>query len=278
MIRLVAVDIDDTLLNGEFRISEENLRAVRETVASGVVVTLATGRMYCSASPFAKQLSLDDAQPMITYNGAMTKTVGGQLLHHIPLRRDVVLDAVALAEQHGWTLNLYYEDKLYVAGMNDHVRYYERLAGVAAHEVGSLGAFVKDGNDEISKMLLVGDADDTARRLPIVQEHLRGRAEVVRSKGKFIEITDPQATKGVALARVADELGISAEEVMAIGDSGNDVSMLRFAGVGVAVGNAQTVAREAAAFVTAGHDQSGVAAALRRFCKLPSGAARELGH
>lgn len=266
MIRLVAIDVDDTLINHQLEISAANVEAIRAIMDKGIIVTLATGRMHRSAVPFARQLGMPEDQPIITYNGAMTRTLAGAMLNHIPIRADVVLDTVALAREGAWTLNLYHDDLLFVASMNSYVKDYEVLSGVPAQVVGPLDTFVQQGNDEVSKLLVIGEPEDTANRLEIIKDQLGSRAEVVRSRPHFIEITDREANKGVALARLAQQLGVSADEVLAIGDSGNDVAMFRFAGTSVAMGNAQAAVREQAAFVTGSNDESGVAQALRRFC------------
>ncbi len=266
MIRLVAVDVDDTLINHDLQISEDNQRAVQETMDKGIIITLATGRMHRSAVPFARTLHIPEEQPIITYNGAMTRTLAGKMLNHIPIRSDVVLDVIALAQEGNWTLNLYYDDLLYVDSMDQHVKDYEVLSGVPAAVVGPLDRFVKDGHNEISKLLVIGEPAETELRLEVIKETLGARAEVVRSRAKFIEITDSGANKGVALARLAENLGISAQEVLAIGDSGNDLAMFEYAGTSVAMANANPTVREQAAFVTTSNTESGVAAALRRFC------------
>ena len=266
MIRLVAVDVDDTLINHDLQISEDNKRAVRETMDKGIIVTLATGRMHRSAVPFARVLNMPEDQPIITYNGAMTRTLAGTMLNHIPVGRDVVLDVIALAQEGQWTLNVYHDDLLYVDSMDHHVRDYEALSGVRAEIVGPLDQFVKSGHDEISKLLVVGEPAETEQRVEIIRKTLGARAEVVRSRAKFIEITDRGANKGVALARLAETLGVPAQEVLAIGDSGNDVAMFKYAGTSVAMANANPVVREQAGFVTGSNAESGVAAALRRFC------------
>ena len=267
MIRLAAIDLDDTLINHDLTIAEENKAAIAQAREQGVIVTIATGRMHQSARPYAEQLQLPADQPIITYNGAMTRTVGGELLNHFPVAEDVVLDVIAQAERDGWTLNLYYDDDLFVGQMDSHVRDYEVLSGVPAKVVGPLAEFFHSGHNEISKMLVIGSEDETAERLVQLRNSIGSRAEVVRSRPKFIEITAKGADKGAALERLATSLGISAEEVLAVGDSANDLAMFRYAGTSVAMGNARDEIKAAAQYTTVTNEEAGVAEALRRFCK-----------
>src|SRR5690554_5004858 len=111
MIKLVAIDLDDTLLNTNLEISSENLAAITKIRASGVRVCIATGRMYHSALPYAKQLQLPADQILICYNGAMARRVNGELVEHIALEQNVVLDVVKYCQKHNLTTNLYYNDQ-----------------------------------------------------------------------------------------------------------------------------------------------------------------------
>lgn len=265
MIKLVAIDIDDTLLNSQHQISKENMAAIAETRAKGVTVILATGRMHIAAMPFVKQLELADDQVLISYNGALVQQIDGTLLDHIAVPQETVLQVIDYCQKHDLTLNVYYNDRLYVETIDPYVTEYCKVIKVEAFVVGNLLDFVSEGDKPLSKMLIISDQADVEKRLPDLQKKLAGFAQVTRSKANFIEITHPNATKGQALAHVATRLGVSQEQVMAIGDSGNDLSMIQYAGIGVAMGNAREPVKQAADYITASNDESGVAKALRKF-------------
>lgn len=262
MIRLLAVDIDDTLLNDDLVIPEDTNWAIAKARELGIMVTLVTGRMFQSSVPFARELALSEDQPIITYNGAMTRTIGGELINHIPIDRDVAEEVITLCQAKRWTLNVYHEDNLYVDAVNENVRYYQALGKMEVFPVGNLLDFRRAGDKELSKLLIVGKEEEIAERVVEMQKLLGERAHVVRSKKRFIEITHPKANKGAALKNLAESLGFEREEVMAIGDSNNDVSMIKYAGVGVAVGNALPNVKEAADFVADNKDKSAVAHAI----------------
>lgn len=265
MIRLVAVDVDDTLVGDDLTISPGNKAAIRRVLDKGVFLTLATGRMHVSALPFARELGLPDDRPLISYNGAMLRRISGELLHHQGLDVSTALETVALCRSQGWTLNAYFDDTLYVERMDPNVEYYVHMAGVPAVPVGDLEDFIAAGDKVVSKLLIVGTEDEIAHRVTPVQRVFGERAQVVQSKPRYIELTHPEANKGLALQRLAQLLGIQREAVLAIGDSGNDVPMLRYAGVGAAMGSGRAAAKEAADYVAPPSDEDGVAAVLERF-------------
>ncbi|NMB38201.1 MAG: HAD family phosphatase [Firmicutes bacterium] len=264
MIRLVAVDLDDTLINSNLEITAENLAAVDRVRRKGVQVTIATGRMHVSALPFARQLKLPQNEIIISYNGAVLRRFNGELMAHIALQRQIALDVIRYCQVRKWTLNIYHDDRLYVAELDDNVEYYMNMVGVQAHPVGDLYNFVVDQDLQLSKMLIIGSEEQMESNLPVVQAEFGEKAQVTRSKKRYIEITHFDASKGKALARLAASMGLDAQQVMAIGDSGNDLEMIKWAGLGVAVANASADVKEAADFITKSNDESGVAVALNQ--------------
>ncbi len=265
MIRLVAIDVDDTLINHKLEISPENLQAIQATQAKGVRVMLATGRMHISALPYAKQLALPPDEAILSYNGAMLRRINGELIAHIAVEYELAKAVIRYCQAENWTLNIYFEDKLYVEQMNDNVEYYIRNANVDAIVVGDLLEFIAENQKALSKLLIVGTEAEIAQRFPIVTERFGAIAQVTRSKSRYIELTHNQASKGITLANYAKSLGIASAQVLAIGDSGNDLTMLQYAGIGVAMGNGNRAVQEIADYVTRTNEESGVASALRRF-------------
>src|SRR5690625_2157109 len=125
-IAVLAVDMDDTLLDSQLEVSPRTERAIAAAREQGVRVVLATGRMYSSARPYAQRLRLDG--PLITYNGALVKTVEGKTLVHRPIPLDVAREALELAAEHGWFMHVYLDDKLFVTELNEAVRYYVSIS------------------------------------------------------------------------------------------------------------------------------------------------------
>lgn len=259
--RLLALDLDDTLLNDEFKISRQNADALRRAASLGVLVTLATGRMFRSALPFARELELN--LPLITYHGALVKTAEGkETLLHRPVPLDLAKEVTSFCVERNFHVNAYIDDNLYVARHNEYSRYYQSIANVKVEEVGDLAKFL----EEPPTKLTVIDHDGRLWDLKKELDRLHGgQLTVTVSRPHFLEVTDARATKGQALKWLADRHGIPREQVAAIGDSYNDIDMLQFAGIGVAVANAPQEVKKAADYITASNTENGVSAFLEEF-------------
>lgn len=265
MIKLVAIDLDDTLLDKNVEISQVNLDAIARIRSAGISVCIATGRMYHSALPYAKQLQLPADQILICYNGAMARKVNGELVDHIALKHETVLEVVEYCKKNNWTTNLYYNDQLYVKEIDENVEYYQDMVSVAANPVGNLLDFIENEQPELSKILIIGSDEEVDENLPVFEKNFGSQAQVTRSKRRYIEITSLGVTKGKALASLAKSLQLDANEVMAIGDGGNDVEMIKWAGTGVVVENGNPLAKEVADYITTTNEENGVAHAINRF-------------
>lgn len=259
MIKLIAVDLDDTLLNSEVRISEENKKIIQACLDQGIHFTFATGRMFRSAVDFAKEVGI--SLPLITYQGALVKTIDNEEIHHHVIQEEVAKDLIDFLKNYDMQLNVYMNDTLYMEKMNDFGEDYVRISRID-HEITS---FPQGLHTEPTKVLLAGRPE----LLNEVQEETRNRYKdilaITKSKDYFLEFGNPKAMKGIALKNLADSLGIKREEVMAIGDGMNDFDMLQYAGLGVAVENAVAQVKEVADFVTSTNDQDGVAKAIKKF-------------
>ncbi|VBB05469.1 cof protein [Lucifera butyrica] len=260
-IRLIAVDLDDTLLNAAVGISPHTQDVIRQAVAKGIAVTVATGRMHCSALPYAQQLGLD--VPLITYNGAMIRrSLSGETLLHVPIEQEIAREVLSLFRSRGWYIQTYTQDKLYVAEINAKARYYENLAGVKAIPVGDE---LYTMSELPTKMLAMAEPEEISRIQHVMQGLFGDRLSMATSKPNYLEMVAPGVNKGKSLAFLAAMLNIPREEVMAIGDSHNDLDMIQYAGWGVAMGNAADKVKAAARLVTRSNEEDGVAEAIERY-------------
>lgn len=260
-IKLVAVDLDDTLLDNNLAVSPRTADVIRRAVAGGATVTVATGRMFCSARPYARQLELD--VPLITYNGAMIRrSISEETLLHKPLDADTARQVLAFFKDRGLYIQVYLDDKLYVRDFDDNARLYEKLAGVTAIPVGE-ELYSPAGAP--TKLLALAEPAQIGEIGAEVRETFGDKLYVAASKPFYLEMTNPTVNKGVALAYLAGHLGVRQEEVMAVGDSSNDMDMLAYAGLGVAMGNAAPAVKAAANAVTGANDADGVAEAIEKY-------------
>ncbi|MDI7247634.1 MAG: Cof-type HAD-IIB family hydrolase [Bacillota bacterium] len=261
-VRLVAIDVDFTLIGSDLKISERTRAAIRAAAEAGCVVTLASGRMFRATAPFAEDLGIDT--PLITYDGALIKTARTrEVISHRPVPLEHAKDVVAYAQHEGLHLNVYMDDTLYVERHDEEALSYMAHAKVGAIAVGDLAAFVKRAPTKL--LIITASKEDMDRRLPEFKARFGDRLHVVRSMPRYVEFTAAEVSKGSALAILSRYLGVARSEVMALGDSENDISMLEFAGVGVAVGNAADEVKKAADYVAQGENGDGVAEAIARF-------------
>lgn len=259
--RLVAVDMDGTLLNEKLEISSRTKALIKKAKEQNIQVTLATGRMYQSVLPFAQELDL--AIPLITYNGALVKdSATGKVYYHEPIPLEYAKKITEIVKKRDVNLNLYLNDTLYVKELNARTELYVSIANVEAVPVGDLGEFLKEPP---TKMLIIGEPDVLAGLAAEVGENLGDRVEITKSKPYFLEIISQKVTKGQALKSLAEKLGIKQEEVIAFGDNYNDLSMIEYAGLGVAMGNAPQEIKDQANLVALSNEEEGVAEVLEKF-------------
>ena len=259
--KLIAVDLDDSLLGSDIKISPRNHEALVKAMDKGLLVTIATGRMFRSAVVFARQLGLD--VPIITYQGGLVKSAfSNNILYNQTLRLDISKKIVSSCKAKGVYLQIYIGDEYYIEKANSYSRQYHKQIGVQGIEVGPLDEFLEEPPN---KLLIM---DEPHRILELKDEFIEilgDEIEITTSKPEYLEFTHRDATKGKALEYLAVTKGIDKEDIIAIGDSFNDISMIQYAGLGVAMGNAPMEVKKCADYVTGTNDEDGVAQVIDKF-------------
>ena len=260
--KLFVTDMDGTLLYSQRNVTDGVKAAIKKAVDAGVIFTVATGRMHISALPHVKDLGVN--VPIITYNGALVKTVDGEELFASYLDRKLVEELVEFAESRNLYIQIYSNEKLYYREENDKSAYYRCAAGVNGNPVGDeLGKFM----DNVPKLLIMVDTPEEGDKVvDAISEQFGGRIEAVKSTPVYIELIKPGVNKATAIARLAEKYNIPMDSVLAIGDSNNDLTMIQAAGFGVAMGNANENVKKIAEYEVADCDHDGVAEAIERFC------------
>jgi len=257
-IDLIALDLDGTLLGPDDEVSERNRGAIRRALESGVRVVLVTGRGVDLPIRISRDLNLN--LPVICCHGALTKDFGAnRTLVHLPIPLLYAKPMVEYAERHGLSIALYAEEAFWrLEGsrifMDDMAGPHWREATTFADVLDEAPTFVRFMGEE-SVRVMEREFGDWP---------LNFRYE---TWGEFREcaVLSREASKKNALARLCADFQIPPEHVLAIGDSGNDVPMLRWAGAGVAMGNAPVEVKESVRYVTASNAEDGVARAIERF-------------
>ncbi len=260
--KLLALDLDGTLLSSENVLAESVAESVRRASASGVVITIVTGRMFVGTAWAARALGV--TAPVICYQGAaIFDPVGGSMLAQTPLASATALRIYDALRPEGYHVQMYRDDRFYCEERNRYSALYARLAGVEPVVVPSLReAFA--GHDS-TKLNVVTDPARTEEVFERIRRLCGADAYVTRSNPEFVEVMNPAANKGAALRSVAARLGIEREDIMAIGDSYNDVPLLAEAGFGVAMGSSPAPLLAVAQAVVGDWAHDGVKEALERF-------------
>jgi Cof subfamily protein (haloacid dehalogenase superfamily) len=268
-VRLIAIDIDGTLLGSRGRIPDDNIAAIGEALEAGLNVVLVTGRSY----PFARAVAggLPDAVTLIVSNGAIERTLDGRTIARRLLPREaagrVLAHTLRFRQASAILFDREAEGHVVAESMDwnhPHRRgYWERHRHFIGHASPLEAALVEDPiqvmfNGEVATMRQVFAA------VAGLDGVFVSRTEYERHDFALVDVTAPTATKGHALAARAAQLGLVPGEVMAIGDNLNDLEMLQFAGVPVVMGNAVEALRHRGWHETATHDEAGVAQAIRR--------------
>ncbi len=259
-IRLVAFDLDGTLMDaGENVVHPPVRHAIQLALKKGIIITLATGRPFSFTRSVAAELGLE--APLICYQGGVIQQMDGQVLRNISFSTQALEAPVALARQRGWQCYVEVDGFLFLDGGTDYDQVLFDIHAGPSCTVPDLTA-VQPSPNQFSVYLPAGV---TAEHVGELQAAFGPAATVMRTHANFINAIPAGVSKGSALAWLAERLGIAQSAVMAVGDSDNDASMVRWAGVGVAMGDARPYVLGAADWVAPALDDHGAAAALERF-------------
>jgi len=271
-IRLLAIDIDGTLLNSQFQIPEANLRALRRAHESGVEVILVTGRRHTFAMPIAELLGFD--LWLISSNGAVTRSSAGDLFHRDMLPVATARDLVAHMRQFRGNTVLTFDKEtkgaLVLERMDELTSSIQRWLEKNMQFIDFVVPIEKAlTTDPVQAMFCGSIAHMRGALQSLADSEFADRITVLRTEYPprdlcIVDVLNQGCSKGHALERWATYRGIPREQVMAVGDNYNDIEMLAFAGVPVIMGNASEDLRGRGWKVTETHDQAGVAAAIEQ--------------
>lgn len=256
---LIALDLDDTLLDPEKRVSERNLRAISAAKDAGARIIIATGRAHAGIGRFQDMLNVHDYT--IVTAGAVTMDPEGNIVDTEPIDENTTWELMKWARDRNIYFQLYQDGTFWYETPTEYTDLYEQWNGYKGVHVPHLS----ERRDIASaKVLFIGSEEDTAQWSGEVQRAFPHLCVQV-SDPRFLEISNPAASKGSAMLRLGNLLGIPAEKMIAIGDSPIDKSMIEAAGLGVAVANAVPEVLEAADYVAPSSVDDGVADVIEEF-------------
>ncbi|MGX7173936.1 Cof-type HAD-IIB family hydrolase [Enterococcus ratti] len=283
MIKLIASDMDGTLLDAHMSISSENAKAIRLANEAGIEFMVATGRNYQEARAALDEVGINCA--MITLNGAQVFDKTGNSLFTVPIPTIQIMTILDILDEN----NIYYEvstnQGLYSESQAKRIESFASMIGDhLPHLTYKMAIAMASANLELLHINYVENIrellqDKTLEVLKVICFHIEGprilgpvskaisqlgNLAVTSSGQNNIEVNHKNAQKGIAMAQIAHDRGISLENVMAIGDNFNDISMLQAAGVSFAMGNAEIEIKEHAKYITDTNLESGVGKAILR--------------
>lgn len=261
--KLLAIDMDDTLLNDELEISRENHEALTYAHEKGVRVVLCTGRPIESVRKYIDlidQYLQDDY--VIVFNGSIITTAKGDMIFRKVIGKELIDKLVDISRSENVDIQLYDEKHVFAEKYSERIKEYEDLSGMKINIIEDLKA------KEMSIKILFNCNDTTKldRVKKIIEEKLKDQVFIFYSKSNYLEVLSNEGNKGIALEYLANYLNIKQEEVIAIGDSENDIYMLQYAGLGVCMYNGRESVKQYADYITKNtNNENGVAEAIRKF-------------
>ena len=263
--KVLALDIDGTLTNSEKRITERTRIAIEEAAKLGVKIVIASGRPVQGIKAFADELKLKELDGYIlSFNGGrLISCRTGEIIHDVKLPLQYLPEIYALSKQYGVNLMSYEGDDIITEEPFDRYLAIEaRINGLGVRKVDRLSEYI---DFPINKCLMLGDGDYLADVEKKVYAALADHLDVYRSEPFFLEILPKGVDKAKALEGLLDKLGCDRTELMACGDGYNDLTMIRYAGMGVAMANARDEVKAEADYVTLSNDEDGVAYVVEKF-------------
>jgi hypothetical protein len=267
-IRLIVVDLDGTTVGESNVIRPAVKQAVRAAQAQGIQVAVATGRMFRSALRFHQEL--ESTLPLMAYQGAFIKEpTTEEVLRHWTVPRQAALQLLDYFEQPALrsllSVHFYINDQLYVRQITPETQLYAQRSQIEPIAVGDLRTVL---DLDATKILALSDDPEVINQIlsSLREQYTPAELYFTKSVATFFEATNPLVNKGTAVQYLTEELlGLKPENVMAIGDNFNDLEMIQYAGVGVAMGSAPVEVQSSAQWVAPDVEADGVAAAIERF-------------
>lgn len=253
-------DLDGTVLRRDLEITDRTLAAMDGLRSRGTRLVVATGRRFEGAREHAGRLGFADWDPVICYGGSMVRRMNGETLLHRKLPRALGVEVLEWAAERGLHARIFVDGRIIASPGTPAARgYLRRYEEPGLSVVENPAAWLRDGGEEPTKLVIVDHPDDVEGWLEEAREAFRGRLFVTRSLPHYVEVGGLEGTKSGALAYLCEHWGIDPRRTIAFGDADNDIDMLRFVGHGVAVGGMTDEVREAADAVAPPVHEDGVA-------------------
>ena len=261
--KLLVSDMDGTLLDSKDKISKSTSDVISRAMEKGLYFTFATGRSLIGIKTALKGSGLWPNAPIATFNGAKIINPDDETtLYERLLEKETAVEILAFCKKLGAAAVVWSEGKLYISEENERTKHYSGKTGLEA-------ILIQDEDElisrNISKIICQDEPEKIEYYITQLQGKLKGNVTFCTSSADFLEFFHSDASKGGATAYMAKRLGISPHEIIAVGDQRNDISMLKFAGLGVAMGNALDELKAEADYIAPSNDEDGLAFVIEKF-------------
>jgi Cof subfamily protein (haloacid dehalogenase superfamily) len=256
--KLAAIDLDDTMIDNSHNFTPRTYEAVKRSVEKGFYIVLASGRTFRGLKKYYDMLAI--RAPLITCGGSIVTDADGKVLYSSVVSHDQAKRVLEYAEEKGVHAQVYFGDDFVFRKRTEYAKIYEGFYGFPGVEMPDL----MSRDLTTPKVLFIAEPE----KIQVLLKDAAGRfpeLAVATSKPFYLEFNNPLASKGKALEFLTDYLSLKREEVIAIGDSGIDLSMIEYAGLGVAMENATPEVKEKADYITFSNEEDGVAHVLEKF-------------
>lgn len=263
--KVLVLDIDGTLTNSQKEITDNTRQAIWGAVMRGHKIMLASGRPTPGMYRYERELELARyGGYLLSYNGArIVECRTGEVVYQRMLPLELLPGLYRYARQHHMGLVTYLGDVVISAFEPDeYIQWEAKINGLPIRVVDHFVEFV---DFDIQKCLMTAPGEQAAVYERELQEKYGGMASIYRSEPYFVEVMPRDVTKASSIEKMLPVLGVDREHVICCGDGYNDISMIRYAGLGVAMANAQAVVKEAADYITTSNDEDGIVQVIQKF-------------
>jgi len=264
MYKLIALDMDGTLLNENKEISAQNRKAILDARKLGVKIVLASGRPLKGVLKYVKELELDNGEEYTAvFNGSLVQNnATGEIISKTTLSLDDYKNLYNSSQKLGVHIHALTDHDVITPKKNEYTDIEASINGIRQREI---DIDEIDQNTTIVKVMMVDSPENIDRIINELPSELHEQYTILRSAPIFLEFLHKSVNKSTGIQKIADRLNIKREEIICVGDAGNDLHMINYAGLGVAMGNAFDEVKEAADFITLTNDENGVAHVIQKF-------------
>lgn len=266
--QMLVLDLDGTLTNSKKEITEPTRQALLDIQKDGKIVVLASGRPINGVTPLADILEMEKyGGYLLSFNGArITKCSTGDIIYNRTLPESVIRPIFETVKNYPGVDIISYTDREILSGICSN-QYTEKEKFINKMDIIPVANFPDALTFPVNKLLLPGPPEILEKIMPKLKEQYHSLLNIYRSEPYFLEIMPQNIDKAHSLQKLLNSIGLTAEEMICCGDGYNDLSMIEYAGLGVAMENAQPIIKEAANFITRSNDEDGILYVIDRFMR-----------